>query len=140
MKLSFLSIFITFAITSSVTAKTPNEYFHESKENLCSPFFDRKITDAIHYCGELMLQDSEKKLKQRNAEITTELKKWNQKRMMKLFIKEQKSWERYKYARCHYASLGIKKENEVYQSNTNICNAIENYRRLETLEQEPYIS
>lgn len=140
MKIIIYFLVFMINIISSATAKIPHEYFEESKNSLCSSLTEKNSITIIKECGSLMLKDSEKKLKQRTTEITIELKKWKQHKMIKLFKLEQKSWEKYKNARCYYASLGIKKENDVYQNNLDICHAIENYRRIETLEQEPYLS
>lgn len=132
----FPILFISLVSFSSY-AKTYNNYLEESENGICKALIEKEGHYAIYRCGSLMVDDSQKKMIKRMSEINKTLKKINNNEITNAFMRDQLSWEAYKRERCAYITLGIDKESSEYQFNLDICNAVENYRRIETLEGEP---
>lgn len=88
-------------------------------------------------CMGRISEKSEKKLNERLIVIRQELKSIDFEKGTAAFEKSQKSWERYKKDLCEYQTSGIEPEGSAFGFKVHYCNASENYRRLETLKDEP---
>ncbi|MFJ5481176.1 lysozyme inhibitor LprI family protein [Pectobacterium carotovorum] len=120
-----------------LNAKTTDDYLNESKMGICKKMIEQEGEISVYECAYLMVKESDKKLNKRLSERTLELVKINDNDIIKAFKKHQRSWERYKKDRCTYVTSGTEKDSTAYQFHLNLCNATENYRRIETLEDEP---
>ncbi|PWC16513.1 hypothetical protein DDT52_18125 [Brenneria roseae subsp. roseae] len=137
MRIVSVAVVFFFLISFGSWAKTSNDYLKDSENGICKDLIKGESYHEIYNCAALMENDSRAMLVKRISEIKVALEKMNNKEITDAFIREQRSWEVYKKDRCSYVTLGIDKNEMAYQFNLDICNAIENYRRIETLYGEP---
>ncbi|KFW98995.1 lysozyme inhibitor LprI family protein [Pectobacterium carotovorum] len=117
--------------------------FDVMEKTLCKDLMKDGGYNKVDLCINLMLSDSKEKLEKRNKEITEALSKFdsfeNFEDLVKSFKKDQTAWKNYASHRCSYKQLAFIKDSPIYFSSNRLCHAVENYRRIETLEGEPSI-
>lgn len=91
-------------------------------------------------CARRLLEDSEAQLNTRLAEMRAALKKMNYAPYQKAFELDQKAWENYQKRRCKFITADIEKDTNNHAYSMAVCNASENYKRIETLKGEPSFS
>ncbi|MCL6362345.1 lysozyme inhibitor LprI family protein [Pectobacterium polaris] len=113
------------------------------EKTLCKDVMKGESYHELYICTDRMLSDSTEKLEQRNKELIKDLSKFkafgDSEEAVQLFKKDQAAWKNYVVHRCAYKGYGFEKDSPVYLSNKDLCEAVENYRRIETLEGEPSI-
>ncbi|WP_224718538.1 lysozyme inhibitor LprI family protein [Pectobacterium versatile] len=110
------------------------------EKTLCKDLMKEGGYNKVDLCINLMLSDSTEKLEKRNKEITDDLSKLesfkNFEDLSKFLKMEQAAWKDYIDSRCSYKQLVFIKDSPIYFSSHRLCHAVENYRRIESLEGE----
>ncbi|MEH2921974.1 lysozyme inhibitor LprI family protein [Samsonia erythrinae] len=110
------------------------------EKTLCKDLMKGESYHEVDICIYRMLSDSTEKLEQRNKETIKYLSKLkafdDSEDAVKLFKKDQTAWKNYVVHRCAYKGHPYEKDSPMYFSNKSLCEAVENYRRIESLEGE----
>ncbi|MEL7629121.1 hypothetical protein AAGW04_08970 [Pectobacterium aroidearum] len=145
MKNIYLCILILFAV-NGISPAFGEIYWSKlelMEKTLCKDIMKGESYHEVDICIDRMLADSTEKLEKRNKEIIEDLSKLdpfeNLEDLVKFSNKEQASWKNYVDSRCSYKQLAFIKDSPIYFSSNRLCHAVENYRRIETLEGEPSI-
>lgn len=137
MKFKLLLIVIITSLSLAVKAKTRNEYFIENPNKACQKLNKTSGVISVYECSLFMFNDSNQMLQKRITAIEEEIKSYSDKEINNAFSLDQSSWESYKKDQCDYMTTEIDKKSMLYQTELNLCIAVENYRRIETLDGEP---
>ncbi|GBO50450.1 MULTISPECIES: lysozyme inhibitor LprI family protein [Pectobacterium] len=107
---------------------------------LCKDIMKGETYWELYRCTERMNFDSTEKLKKKNKEVIKYLSKLKDsgrsEEAIMLFKKDQIAWKNYVVHRCAYKGHSYDKDSYVYFSNKDLCEAVENYRRIESLDGE----
>ncbi|MBN3238959.1 lysozyme inhibitor LprI family protein [Pectobacterium versatile] len=110
------------------------------EKTLCKDLMKEGGYNKVDLCINLMLSDSTEKLEKRNKEIKEDLSKLNSfenfEDLAKFLKKDQAAWKNYASLRCSYKQLVFIKDSPIYFSSNRLCHAVENYRRIESLDGE----
>ncbi|AHG22823.1 hypothetical protein Z042_14605 [Chania multitudinisentens RB-25] len=123
----------------SYSAQTLNE-LRDRNPQLCQDIKKEDGNSGIWECLTRLQADSEAQLKTRLKEVRAELKEIGYEPYQKAFEKDQLAWEAYKKTRCEYLTAGTLKDSVAFDLHGAMCNASENYRRIDTLKNEPPFS
>ncbi|QQG28255.1 DUF1311 domain-containing protein [Pectobacterium carotovorum] len=107
---------------------------------LCKDIMKGKSYHEVDICIERMLADSTEKLEQKNKEVisflSTLITMEDEESAVKLFKTDQAAWKNYVVHRCAYKVHPYIKDSPIYFSDKSLCEAVENYRRIESLDGE----
>ncbi|WP_116186042.1 lysozyme inhibitor LprI family protein [Pectobacterium aquaticum] len=110
------------------------------KKTLCKDLMKGESYHEVDICIDRMLADSTEKLEQKNKEAISFLSKLitmeDEESAVKLFKADQAAWKNYVVHRCAYKVHPYIKDSPIYFSDKSLCEAVENYRRIESLEGE----
>ncbi|KHN55835.1 lysozyme inhibitor LprI family protein [Pectobacterium fontis] len=110
------------------------------KKTLCKDLMKGESYHEVDICIERMLSDSAEKLEQKNKEaikFLSTLKAFDgEEEAVQLFKKDQAAWKNYVVHRCAYKVHPYEKDSPIYFSGKSLCEAVENYRRIESLDGE----
>ncbi|APS31864.1 lysozyme inhibitor LprI family protein [Pectobacterium brasiliense] len=110
------------------------------EKTLCKDIMRGENYHEIYICTDRMLADSTEKLEKKNKEaidfLSTLITIEGEDDAVKLFKADQAAWKNYVVHRCAYRGHPYIKDSPVYLSNKDLCEAVENYRRIESLDGE----
>ncbi|WP_116186041.1 lysozyme inhibitor LprI family protein [Pectobacterium aquaticum] len=110
------------------------------EKTLCKDIMRGENYHEIYICTDRMLADSTEKLEKKNKEaidfLSTLITIEGEDDAVKLFKADQAAWKNYVVHRCAYKGHSYDKDSYVYFSNKDLCEAVENYRRIESLDGE----
>ncbi|MBA0206695.1 lysozyme inhibitor LprI family protein [Pectobacterium aroidearum] len=142
MKNIYLCVLILFAV-SGISPAFSEIYLSKlelMEKTLCKDIMKGENYHEIYICTDRMLADSTEKLEQKNKEAISFLSKLipmeGEEDAVKLFKADQAAWKNYVVHRCAYKGHPFEKDSPVYLSNKDLCEAVENYRRIESLDGE----
>lgn len=131
----FILVFIPFIAKSTVI-----EDLQARDPSACKDIDISENYYAFMECVGGLADNSDKKMQQRLSEIRADLKKLDEADLTAAFEVSQKDWQKYKESFCEYITAGIDKKSNAYWSQLRLCEAQENYRRLDALIGEPSVS
>ncbi|MEH0834508.1 lysozyme inhibitor LprI family protein [Pectobacterium cacticida] len=146
MQSIYLCMLILFAVNgiSSAFGEIYLSKLELMDKTLCKDIMKGGSYHEIYICTDRMLADSTRKLEQKNKEVINFLSKLitmeGEEDAVKLFKADQAAWENYVVHRCAYRGHPYIKDSPVYLSNKDLCEAVENYRRIGSLDGELNIS
>ncbi|MEI7268085.1 lysozyme inhibitor LprI family protein [Pectobacterium versatile] len=142
MKNVYLCMLILFAV-NGISPAFGEIYWSklDSMEKiLCKDIMKGKSYHEVDICIERMLADSTEKLEQKNKEVisflSTLITMEDEEDAVKLFKKDQAAWVNYVTHRCAYKGFDYEKDSPIYFAGKSLCEAVENYRRIESLDGE----
>ncbi|MEQ9862822.1 hypothetical protein OI450_01775 [Pectobacterium cacticida] len=137
MQSIYLCMLILFAV-SGISSAFGEIYLSKLElmdKTLCKDIMKGESYHKIYICTDQMLADSTK-----NKEVISFLSKLitmkDEDDAVKLFKADQAAWKNYVVHRCAYRGHPYIKDSPVYLSNKDLCEAVENYRRIESLDGE----
>ncbi|GKX38360.1 lysozyme inhibitor LprI family protein [Pectobacterium odoriferum] len=142
MKNIYFCILMLFAV-SGVSPAFAEIYWSKlelMEKTLCKDIMKGENYHELYICTDRMLADSTEKLEQKNKEainfLSTLITIEDEEDAVKLFKADQAAWKNYVVHRCAYRGHPYIKDSPVYLSNKDLCEAVENYRRIESLDGE----
>ncbi|MFB1114624.1 DUF1311 domain-containing protein [Dickeya dadantii] len=109
----------------------------QAEQGLCKDLYEHGIYLEMIQCPYRLKEDSAQKLKQQLDLLNNALKTAGDTKRLALLSEEQAEWEKYRATRCRFRGLHVIPESRVYYEWLATCEAVENYRRIETLNSEP---
>lgn len=107
---------------------------------LCKDIMKGESYHEVDICIDRMLTDSTEKLEQKNKEaidfLSTLITMPDEEDAVKLFKADQAAWKNYVVHRCAYKVHPYVKDSPIYFAGKSLCEAVENYRRIESLDGE----
>ncbi|MGM3162500.1 lysozyme inhibitor LprI family protein [Dickeya undicola] len=145
MKKKVSLLLLLFPLTGMTAAIDKNhsdiyqQYYAKMIGNVCNNLTNKDSEMGIYQCATLMKKDADAKLTARINEINQELSQLSDddKEFIKSFKEDQLQWERYRNKRCKLRVANLEQDSPQYISETFLCQAVESYRRIEVLIDEP---
>ncbi|ATZ94812.1 lysozyme inhibitor LprI family protein [Dickeya fangzhongdai] len=146
MKKKVSLLLLLFPLTGMTAAIDKNhsdiyqQYYAKMVGNVCNNLTNKDSEMGIYQCATLMKKDADAKLTARINEINQELSQLSDdddKEFIKSFKEDQLQWERYRNKRCKLRVANLEQDSPQYISETFLCQAVESYRRIEVLIDEP---
>ncbi|MDG0803194.1 lysozyme inhibitor LprI family protein [Pectobacterium polaris] len=142
MKNIYLCMLILFAV-NGISPAFGEIYWSKldlMEKVLCKDIMKGESYHEVDICIDRMLADSTEKLEQKNKEAISFLSKLitmeYEESAVKLFKADQAAWKNYVVHRCAYKVHPYIKDSPIYFSDKSLCEAVENYRRIESLDGE----
>ncbi|MDE8753286.1 DUF1311 domain-containing protein [Pectobacterium polaris] len=142
MKNIYLCMLILFAV-NGISPAFGEIYWSKldlMEKVLCKDIMKGESYHEVDICIDRMLADSTEKLEQKNKEAISFLSKLitmeDEESAVKLFKADQAAWKNYVVHRCAYKVHPYIKDSPIYFSDKSLCEAVENYRRIESLDGE----
>ncbi|MBW7983952.1 lysozyme inhibitor LprI family protein [Enterobacillus tribolii] len=135
-RLLLLSLIMPIAGMASIY----DEAYDRAQDDVCRDILQSGSDSEMHRCMALMKTTSGEALTAVTNTLESQLKKMpavEGDSVLEAFIADKKAWELYRDKRCKYRVMGTRQGTSLRQAEQNLCIATENYRRIETLKDEP---
>lgn len=133
-------LFISLLVPMSVTASIYDDAYNKAKEGGCKNVIQSERDSEVYKCMALMKAASTEELNVITRSLESKLQKIpaiEGENVLDAFLADQKAWELYREKRCAYRVMGTDRGTSLRQSEQDLCIATENYRRIETIKDEP---
>ncbi len=135
MEINRIFITLLFFLPNLAYAVPTFDQLKEQNPEVCKGITKDDGYQGFLDCTVRLRDYSERKLQSRLLVLRQDLDTLSLKAYRTNFERDQTAWEAYKKSHCAYVSTGMEKR--AYDFQLNMCNLMENYKRLETLEGEP---